>query len=289
MEKILSLFLALSMIVTMLPIPAMAEEVEATVSERGEIITFLPLAEAEKTVMVGTSLEDLELPESLTVTVQINPETVADSLYDSEDKERTVDIPVAWSSQPEYDMDTEGEYVFTPVIEGYIVNTELPRITVVVRAVMMRQAFSLMSGDNVAQNISTGQVYPTLQGAVDEVKNGETIQLLEDIVLNATVTIGHKSFTLDLNGKTLDSGDKTAIQYSGNGILTIDDSSAGGKGRITGEVESNNYNPSVVRLTGSGTLNIKGGMVEATGVAGCTINLGMYGNVNVSGEDGANN
>ena len=37
-----------------------------------------------------------------------------------------MDIP------PKYDMDAEGDYAFTPVIEGYPVRTDLPEITVTV-------------------------------------------------------------------------------------------------------------------------------------------------------------
>jgi len=49
-KKILSMLLVLSMMFTMLPVLAMAEEADFTVGTRGEIIEFVPLDEKEKTV-----------------------------------------------------------------------------------------------------------------------------------------------------------------------------------------------------------------------------------------------
>lgn len=65
--------------------------------------------------------QDSGIPETATPTTGTEPEW----------EETTVDISVTWTS-PDYDPNTEGEYVFTPVIEGYIVSAELPEITVAV-------------------------------------------------------------------------------------------------------------------------------------------------------------
>ena len=70
-KRLFSILLALCMVATMLPIPALAEETDPPMEESQEIITaFAPLEETEITVAPGTSLEDLDLPETLTVTVQ---------------------------------------------------------------------------------------------------------------------------------------------------------------------------------------------------------------------------
>jgi len=197
-KKAVSLFLVLSMILTMLPVSAIADEGDTAAGLKGEITAIVSPAETEKTVEAGTALEDLGLPEYLTVTVwpyppadntdivsdpkeeiieepvanedteddtvegtvseetaggseteddEIDAEAEANTEVDknvisvteedtlrenSEIETITLDIPVDWVSEPEYDGDIEGIYVFTPVIEGYTVNTELPQITVTV-------------------------------------------------------------------------------------------------------------------------------------------------------------
>ena len=144
-KRLFSMFLALCMIVSMLPVSAMAEEIPP-IGTGGEITSFAPLTETAKAVSLGTSIEDLELPETLTATVRTAVPADENSTQDSGDpetatptaatepewEETTVDIPVKWESTPEYDMDTEGAYVFTPVIEGYTVSAALPEITVTV-------------------------------------------------------------------------------------------------------------------------------------------------------------
>lgn len=230
MKRLLSIILTLSMLFTLLPGRVLAEESYSNISASQEIIAFLLLTETERTVTPGTTLEDLELPETLTATVRINLETVAGSIYGSEYEEATVAIPVTWTSQPGYDMNTEGVYVFTPVIEGYTVSAPLPQITVTVQAVMMLQSFSLMSSDNVAQIVETGYPCPTVQDAVYAVADGQTIQLLKNITISGPDSIeikDDKSFTLDLNGYVISkSSVGTAISHSGSGTLTITDSSS---------------------------------------------------------------
>lgn len=282
-KKILSMLLILCMMFTMLPVSTMAEEADFTVGTRGEIIEFVPLDEKEKTVTVGTSIEDLELPETLMATVRTVPDTVTEIVYGSEE-EITVDIPVTWTSEPEYDMDTEGEYVFTPVIDGYTVSAELPRITITVGAATMNPVFSFMSSSNVAQIGETS--YSALQEAVNAVESNQTIKLLDNITLTEPVIIPDGNsidFTLDLNGKTIETGNITAIQHNGTGELTITDSSTEGEqGKITSSVGTFS-SIGTVKLTNLGTLNITGGMVQNTASAGCAINPGSNGTVNVLG------
>lgn len=275
MKKILSMFLALCMVVTMLPVTVMAEEIHIPIGTSGEIIHFAPLTETEKTVSLGTSNEDLELPETLTATVRtavsIGEDSVQDSGSPGEDtetgnsgvtppttasepewEENTADIPVEWDSAPEYDPETEGEYVFTPVIEGYTVSAELPKIIVTVGVPMLLE----LASTDVAQIGDTG--YATLQGAVDAVEDGQTIRLLSNIALAATVTVAtgdHKSFALDLNGKTLDGGSNTAITHNGTGVLTIQNS---------GKVQNNStsFATGAINNLGTGSILVTGGTVQ---------------------------
>jgi hypothetical protein len=105
----------------------------------------------------------------------------------------------------------------------------------------------------VAQIGETG--YTGLQDAVDAVDAGQTIVLLEDINLLASVTIaGGNNFTLDLNGKILNGGSSAAIRHSGSGTLTITDSSAGGLGKAT----------SATKRLDDGTIYLEGGTTDDT-------------------------
>lgn len=265
-RKLLSIFLALCMVMTMLPVTAMGEEASTSNGEMGEIIEFEPLEDAEKTVPLGTAIEDLELPQTLIVTVMqsdTNQQTVTEDVYVN--KEVQIDIPVIWASQPEYDMKTEGTYIFTPVIEGYTVSTPLPKITIMVgAAVMGRGMNSLMYTLHVAQIETTG--YTTLQDAFDVVVDGQTIKLLDNITLDDTVKIASgntKSFTLDLNGKTLNSGSNIAIQHSGTGTLTIKDTDTNGKITSTADRDINGISYGTIDLRG-GSLKVESGTVENT-------------------------
>ncbi|MED9780863.1 MAG: S-layer homology domain-containing protein [Peptococcaceae bacterium] len=75
----------------------------------------------------------------------------------------------------------------------------------------------------VALNVTTGRLYSDLATAVSEAQNGETVQLLKDITINATnstpVSQGVinilSNITLDGNGKTITAG--TGFDYNTSG------------------------------------------------------------------------
>ncbi len=194
-KRLLSMFLALCMVLTILPVSAMAKEVHTTIGGGGEIIEFVPMEKTEK--KVGAA--DLMI---------------------------------------------------------------------------------LSTAGDVAKIGSTG--YATLQAAVNAVANDETIDFLDNITLTSTVTIAQSNpanFTLNLNGKTLDSGTNHAIDHRGTGTLTITDDSSEANGNITSKSMEG-----TIRLYGS-NINVVKGMVENT-----TINtayayaIRIYGgNVNISG------
>ncbi len=111
---------------------------------------------------------------------------------------------------------------------------------------------------DAAKNTNTGTVYADLQDAVTAVKQGQAIQLLSSIELAGTVKIDSstsKSFTLDLNGYTIDGKNNQAIFHQGTGTLVIKDSKGGG--RITGtNILLANYS--------SGTITVTGGTIECS-------------------------
>ena len=334
MKKIFSMFLTLCMVVTLHPVTAMAEGIHTAIGTRGEIISFAPLTETEKTVSLGTSMEDLELPETLAATVRTvvtpaeepvldsgssdadvsgtpageaapqepaqnsgSPEegiTAGDSVAattgsaievvvsepeemgeatDPEWEENIMELEVTWACA-DYDSDSEGAYVFTPMIEGYTVSAPLPEITVTVD----KDSHKYLMSEPVTYVAQIGETgYVTLQAAINSAANNQTIQLLEDVTVEETVTIPGNSFTLDLNGKTLDNSVNIyALIRLGSGTLTIADSSDEKSGTIKGSKAR-----VAINTGSSGSINVCGGTVTNNDQA--TIQHSSTGAVNVSG------
>ena len=97
--------------------------------------------------------------------------------------------------------------------------------------------------------------YPTLQAAIDAVTQGDAIALVRSVQENISI-MDSTSFTMNLNGKTLDGGiDHPAIRHNGSGTLTISDKSNDGDGKITG-----GYYATII--LGGGKLNVDSGTVE---------------------------
>lgn len=95
----------------------------------------------------------------------------------------------------------------------------------------------------VCKNTTTGVRYETLKAAVDAVNNGEenTITPLKDIILSAGLVIpANKNIVLDLQGYTLSrslteaTSNGYVVKVAGGATVTIQDTSEGEKGKITG-------------------------------------------------------
>lgn len=232
MKKFLSMFLALCMVFTMLPVSVLADGGNII----REIVEFAPLAETEKTVPSGTPFEDLELPESLTATVLVtiitdsgdadSGDTDSGDIDSGIPLEQKVDasIPVAtWVSTPEYNIEAEvgTQYVFTPVIDRYTVIADLPEIKVTVGAPMMKMGL-LAAGAPIDISAMT----------VAQMKSAIETELNKPAVTSVTVT-GSKAGvaeTLELNipaGKTVQWGASIStsthldalIKLSGGGVF----------------------------------------------------------------------
>ncbi|WRS28006.1 S-layer homology domain-containing protein [Oscillospiraceae bacterium MB08-C2-2] len=190
-KRLLSFALALCMMLTQLPISAMAKEADISIGASGEIIAFAPLDKTELSVSAGTAIENLGLPESLTATVRTtaiadsgtaeeseqdsgNPDNLTEAIpgsatpTDSGQQAKadettppewnitTPNIPVTWEATPEYQGNENGVYIFTPVIEGYTVSADLPKVAVTVGAAkrqMIRTAPNDPAVFSVAINI----------------------------------------------------------------------------------------------------------------------------------------
>jgi len=234
------------MVLTMFPISAMAEEVDSSIVMSGEIIAFAPLAETEISVSTGTAIEDLGLPESLTVTVRTavtagagtseeavqdsgnpgnlaeatpgsatptnsNRQTETNETTEPEWNITTLDILVTWTSA--YDMDTEGIYVFTPVIEDYFVSAALPEITVTVGTAKLqtqRTAFGALD---------------TFSVAINTMLDIEVLPIYGDPDVDMMGNPRH-SFTQPTDGSKSadlywDAGSRLKVEYDTNSAMTV--------------------------------------------------------------------
>ena len=160
-KRLWALFLSAALIVTQLPAVAMAEN---DAPEDGSIASFeeLPSGVKKQTVTVGTSLSELNLPDTVTAMIyHVTEDTVISDEDESgnpptaspsdakigvsgNDSGKTVttvttseeEILVTWDSEPAYDGDTTGKYVFTADAGGYTLSSgsKLTQITVTVTA-----------------------------------------------------------------------------------------------------------------------------------------------------------
>ena len=171
-KRLWALLLSAALIVTQLPAVAMAEN---NAPEDGSIASFEPLPSgvAKQTVDAGTELSGLTLPDTVTATVYhvtedtitgedntenesgepstASPSDAGESIsgnnagdssnQDSGETVTTVttsteEIPVTWDSEPAYDGDRLGDYVFTADVGSYTLadGAKLPQITVTVSA-----------------------------------------------------------------------------------------------------------------------------------------------------------
>jgi hypothetical protein len=120
----------------------------------GEIVAFEALSDTieHQEVPTGTRIEDLELPDTLTAMVRMEgagevPD--ASGQQEGSQEENTpvntvsgsavqlaIPVTVTWESEPEFDGEAAGDYLFTPILSGgYVLadDTVLPTITVAVQ------------------------------------------------------------------------------------------------------------------------------------------------------------
>ena len=147
-KQIGSLFLAFCMVFTMLPTVAFAETGDVDsgtpLGMSGTITDFVELDTdvANRMVEAGTAEDELNLPDTLTVTVTtgsaVAVATDSDAQQPKTQETETAMAVSGWTSDPAYDGDTAGDYVFTPTLdlpEGLMLaeGATLPTVTVMVR------------------------------------------------------------------------------------------------------------------------------------------------------------
>ena len=130
------------------------------------------------------------------------------------------------------------------------------------------------------------QTYETLEAAIAGVTDDQTIELVADVTINQAITIGAesapKTFTLDLNDKTISAGAAIFVKFGSN--VTIQDSKSNGeivfssgKLEIHGDsTYSNGAEPSASQAIRS-TVTLKSGTLTNTASNSDAI-VGMFGN-----------
>ena len=128
-----------------------------------------------------------------------------------------------------------------------------------------------------------GTKYTSLSEAVDAVQNGETITLIDNVVLAERVTIpANKTLTIDLNGKSISMEESiiaTAYAINNLGNLTITDGVGGGS--INARGVYNGYGDGGANVT-SAAITVSGGTFNAKGTNGGAA-IFNYGTANVNG------
>ena len=335
-KRILSIWLSVCMVLTMLPISAMAAEIDASIGTSGEIIAFAPLDETEKSVSTGTAIEDLGLPESLTATVRTavtaNSGTSEEPVQDSGEleeavtpdnpaaattssalqvdvneqqeatapkwEEKTVEIPVAWTSEPKYGMDAEGVYVFTPVAAGYTVSADLPEITVTVgmQPLMMalRTGTPATYGD-FSVSIDEGGAAPTFDGSNNTLTFGTAGEYTVGMADGKSSTshrilVSASGVTLNLNGVTIEVPAASAAAQDGATALTVPSGTVTlnviANSSLTGGMGNSNFMAGGKGGTGiSGNIAVMGtATLTVTGGAGGSLGSGGQGGAGISGN-----
>ena len=137
----------------------------------------------------------------------------------------------------------------------------MKKIIVVLLLLLVGFAEKVYSEDAFA--VVGGGTYGTLSAALDNVPSGGTIKVIADVEVSTMTGIQNRTFTLELNGKTITSNPsgngKTFLQIGSGSDITITDSSVDQDGLVTCVTNGGNMVPIV--LQGTGKLTITAGNI----------------------------
>lgn len=180
----------------------------------GEIISFQPLEKdlKKQTVPLGTSMEELNLPDTLWATMLAptdngNPYQPEEETFENDEseeelteatpsfainkyneflkeeqdydtgqpKEYEVSIPVTWHSEPEYDGEQERDYLLTPeLLSDYTLadGVQIPEITVTVDGSVLSGSLNAKGNNLAGKQLETGDGW-TLEDGVLTVESDD--------------------------------------------------------------------------------------------------------------------
>jgi FOG: Glucan-binding domain (YG repeat) len=219
-RRLTAMALSIVMVLTLAPFMLFAEEPHLGIID--EIVSFTSLDEEITTqaVILGASPDDVNLPDSLAVTVKVATGTDAqeEETEPNFTTEETI-IPIIWDCFPAFDSTQTGVYIFTPVIENYAISAVPPQITVsVIEGI---QTYSSSVAINMSHTSSV--IQSLIQDAIDTANTGGTVTVTGsgtggNINLNipADITVRWQAEydTIDANN---------AVELTGNGVFEVFD------------------------------------------------------------------
>ncbi len=164
------------------------------------------------------------------------------------------------------------------VKDGYCVKEETVNNKVIYKVIPRREL-----GDSEVAEIN-GQYFTSIAGAIAVASDGDTIKLIKDVTLDATLNINSGKIILDLSGKSINVTKKTVTEnevteYYRNGITVSGsaDLTITGNGLITGPSREDCKDldsKALIEVQGTdANLTVLNGKISAGGVDDC----GMYG------------
>lgn len=233
-------------------------------------VTAISGLPAAQTVANGTAQKDLNLPSSLSVTVDGQPETVA----------------AAWASSPEYNPDQAGIYTFTPVLpitEGYILaDGVVDAVSVAVQAPAPTVSGVTVTPSTVSTQRGASQQFAAAVAGTNSPSQNVTWSVTGN---------NSKGTTIDQSGKLTVATDETAATLTvkavsisdtgkyGTAIVTVTGSSgSGGSGGNSSDHRSSSSSvtpslPSAVTDSPSGTQVVLSGATFPAGVTGISLSV----------------
>ena len=206
-KRILSVFMALALCLTLLPAPAWA---------------------AEDTLEGGTIVQE-EQEEATPATSEQAVEDASEggTIVQEEQEEATTAI-----SEQETEDATEG---------GTIVQEEQEEATPALPKLAAKNGITVQNGEDSTVENAVAEVtidgtttqYPTLTEAITAAQNseGSTVKLLTDVTTTSEIEVDSGTFTIDLNGKKLDRTSPFTLSVKENGNVTV--TSTQGTGTIS--------------------------------------------------------
>ncbi len=171
-KKFVAMILSIAMVLGMIPLSASVLAAGLPIGISDKVIAFDKLAPefAAQTVPSGTDESILKLPDKLTVAGL----AVNNSGRPDVSEPVTMEIPVTWTPDPEYNKDKPGIYTFTAGITGYTLSAKPPVITVTVgQTAGTVTAFDALADDIRWQNTTEPNLPETVRATV----NGEAAQI----------------------------------------------------------------------------------------------------------------
>ena len=228
------------------------------------------------------------------------PEGEADSDTSEASQETIIIENITWQSEPEYDGNTEGEYVFTAVLpRGYVLTdgVNIPKITVTVGET---DNISLLSGEGI-MTITATHSHSGWTGTTSLPTSAGSYYLTSNVSGSWTVPSG--TTHLCLNGKTISgtitvpSGATLNIYDEGSGKVSTDSNviivQSGGEAYIYGGTYETSASGSyAISVSAGGFIQIDGGTINKSTPSGSTATIsirgeGIINNATVSGYSNA--